>query len=204
MNSAECWAHLCNQTNIQVVMNVTLSSLEQFKKTLTFKMRLSSAKKSIGKWLFVWTRIENNFKILHKFIVCKYPRFQKGLGQLTDSLSDVVESRFAVFLKFVFGKTVSLLSSQAETFPKQWLARLDLCRALESRHCFSPASRRLELAPSPKKQLTNFKNYEPYITKNAFKKSELAGLTSHFENEISAKTLHIRVYHSEINWSNLG
>ena len=30
MNSAECWTHLCNQTNIPVAMNVTLSSLEQF------------------------------------------------------------------------------------------------------------------------------------------------------------------------------
>jgi len=38
-----------------------------------------------------------------------------------------------------------------------------------------------------------------YITENAFKKSELAGLTGHFENEISAKTHHIRVYHSGIN-----
>ena len=30
MNSAECWAHFCEQTNKQVAMNVTLSSLEQF------------------------------------------------------------------------------------------------------------------------------------------------------------------------------
>ena len=43
-----------------------------------------------------------------------------------------------------------------------------------------------------------------YITENAFKKSELAGLTGHFENEISAKTHHIRVYHSGINWSSSG
>ena len=58
---------------------------------------------------------------------------------------------------------------------------------------------------TPKKlHSPTLKIVEPYITKNAFKKSELAGVTGHFENEISTKTHHIRVHHSGINPSSSG
>ena len=150
--------------------------------------------------------LNQNRKLFQVFplIVSKYARFQKGLGQLTDHLSDVVESRLAVFSNSFSGKRSAFDPQKREHFQNSdWLG--SICATLSSLIVVSPLFRGDEYWQPPQRRnsqeitLANLKNCEPYITKNAFKKSELAALTGHFENEISAKTHHIRVYHSGIN-----
>ena len=143
--------------------------------------------------------LNQNRKLFQVFplIVSKYARFQKGLGQLTDHLSDVVESRLAVFSNSFSGKRSAFDPQKREHFQNSdWLG--SICAALSSLVVVSPLFWGDEYwQPPPRSNsqeitLTNLKNCEPYTTKTAFK-SELAGLTSHFENEISAKIHHIRV-----------
>ena len=138
-------------------------------------MRLLQCKKVHGKM----TCCLNENRIDFALIVRKYLRFKKGLGQLTDGLSDVIESRFAVFSNS-FSKKVSLWPSKAGAFPKQgWLG--SICAALSSLVVVSPLFWGDEYWQPPQRSnsqeitLTNLKNWEPYITKNAFKKTVRTG-----------------------------
>lgn len=151
--------------------------------------------------------LNSNRKLFHVFalIVCKYSRFQKGLGQLTDGLSDVIESRFAVFSNSFSGKRSVFDPQKREHFQNRaGQARFVPLSRVWS--LFLPCFEEMSTGNLPK-EATPKKLHSPTLKivslislKMLLKRqSELAGLTGHFENEISAKTHHIRVYHSGIN-----
>ena len=168
----------CNQRYTVIIRAVSNRPFPSFKKHWPSKWDFIGKKKVHGKMTFC---LNSNRKLFHVFalIDCKYSRFQKGLGQLTDGLSDVIESRFAVFSNS-FSKKVSLWPSKAGAFPKQgWLGSIGA--ALSSLVVVSPLFWGDEYWQPPQRSnsqeitLTNLKNWEPYITKNAFKKTVRTG-----------------------------
>ena len=100
-------------------------------------MRLCRAEKSPWENDFCLNKNRKLFQDFALIVNCKYSRFQKGLSQLTDGLSDVVESRFAVFSNSFSGKRSVFDPQKREHLQNSgWPG--SICTALSNLAVFSP------------------------------------------------------------------